>query len=289
MKDGKPWRERRAEAEAQQKKLQQELIRPKPSQAPVPLPPGPSPNRPWPTVPPNHNPHEFRGIDPWTPGRIWHNEIVCIIGGGPALKTEEGRAALERTKQGCRTIAINNAYRRDKDTSFVGAPWADMLFFTDCQWWRWNFQHVRTHWPKNRFLVTSTSDTAHATDEEAGRKMQRMWRDRNDWSKDIRCVFGYDGGTQCVNLAAHLGAKRIVLLGIDLQGGPKGEAQYHKLHLRPTVQVNYKTKFIPTMIEAVKRCKEQGIEIVRGTPGFDVGAPLVSMDVALKPGPLELG
>src|ERR1700749_213592 len=131
MKDGKPWRVRRAEEQVKATKRKQELVRPAPSQPPVPPATGKRPKRPWPTVPENHNPHEFRGIDPWLPGPIWKEEIVCIVGGGPSLKTDEGRIALECTK-GHRVIAINNAYRRDKETNYVGVPWADMLFFTDC-------------------------------------------------------------------------------------------------------------------------------------------------------------
>lgn len=257
MKDGLPWRVRKAKAAAVESAR----------------PPAPT----WPKVKDNHNPHSPRGVPQWKPGRIWEGELVCIVGGGPSLKLPENIAKLAQTK-GHRVVAINNAWGKITPEEPGNVPWADMLFFTDCQWWRWNGHKVLAKWPTDRLIVTATSDMEHVVEP----RISRLWRDRNKWCPDQGWLFGYDGGTQSTNLVAQLGARKIVLFGIDLGLGPNGETQYHNSHKRPTAVGNYKTKFIPTMIEAVKQCKALGIEIVRATPGFDIGAPLVSIEEALQ-------
>lgn len=221
-------------------------------------------------VPENHNPHAKRGIAPWKPGRIWEGETVALIGGGPTLKQPEYAAAVQSLRGKCKVIAINQ--------SFEIVPWADMLYFADCSWFQWNKSAVRQQWPKDKLLVTATSDVKDVNDKAAGRPVLRMWRDRNRWSLDPAKVYGWDSGTQAANLAFSLGAKRILLFGIDLTAGPKGETQWHTKHKRKTAIVNYKNRFLPTWLEAVRACKEAGVEVIRVTPGADIGAPLLSID-----------
>lgn len=257
MRDGIPWRVRKAQREAEAAKQ----------------PATPKPTRPLKRVPEGHNPHAPRGIVQWKPGRLWEGEVVCIVGGGSSLKRPENRPLLDATR-GRKVIAVNNAWH-PIDAEHPGAvPWADMLFFTDCEWWRWNKQEVVEKWfPLGRLTATATSDTTHVNDP----RIKRFWRDRNKWTADPGKLYGWDGGTQAVNLAFHLGAKRIVLFGIDLQPGPKGETQWHEKHKRKTAVSNYREKFIPTMTEAVKKCREAGVEVIRATDGVDIGAPLVEI------------
>lgn len=259
MKDGIPWRVRKAAADA----LKAEAKRVIPQRR---------------VVPDNHNPHERRGIVPWTPGRIWDGETVVIVGGGPSLKDPVHLQALRDTQGRSKCIVVNQ--------SFEIAPWADLLFFADSSWFQWNRQVLIDQWPKSKPMVTATSDTGSCNDIAAKRTILRMWRDRNRWSTDPRKVHGWDGGTMACNLAFHLGAKRIVLFGIDLTVGPKGETQWHTKHKRKTAAQNYARRFIPTWKNAVIECRAAGVEVLRATPGTDIGAPLRSFD-ELFPVPAE--
>lgn len=201
-------------------------------------------------VPENHNPHLKRGIEPWNPPKMFAGEVVCIIGGGPSLKTFD----ISITK-GQRCIAVNNSYKI--------APWADILHFADAEWWRWHQERVTDKF--KGIVTTATSDvqTVNAP------FVKRFWRNRNEFSMDPTRLHGWDGGTQAVNMAFHLGAAKIVLFGIDMQPAPDGSTQWHNEHRRETRVQNYRTKFAPCLAESIRVLAGLGIPVVRATePGL---------------------
>jgi len=249
MKDGVPWRERmRREAEKRKVSIRK--------------PAAPVKTR---RVPDDHNPHLKRGIHPWLYEPMWENEIVCIIGGGPSLKTFD----ISVTKdQHC--IAVNQSYEI--------APWAEVLHYADAAWWEWNHAHILTHWPEPKLITTATSEIKGINSHK---RLKRFWRDRNDFTTDKGKLHGWDSGTQAVNLAFHMGAKRIVLFGIDMQRGPKGESQWHNKHKRKTKTENY-TKFTNSLRKTVAELEKRGVQVVRCTePGPDF-VPLVSVAEAFN-------
>lgn len=246
MKNGKPWRVRQLE---KQQLGHHKAFLPKPKQRPTTL------------KGPGHNPHKKRGIEPWLAPYHFNGCIVGIIGGGPSLKPmiESGELAQLARDAGpnVRWVAVNNSYKI--------APWADLLHFADCQWWRWNGKDVLANWPNWKLLTTATSDITHVND----RRIMRFWRDRDAFNQDRRKLHGWDSGTQAVCLSRHLGAKKIVLFGFDMQPGPKGETQWHNEHQRTTEKSNYKKKFAPGLERVVKALAAEKIEIVRATnPGL---------------------
>jgi len=98
-------------------------------------------------------------------------------------------------------IAINDAYRL--------APWADVLYACDADWWKlhagvptftgpkYALQSRAGHWAGVQVLQNTGIEGLET----------RPFGLRN----------GRNGGYQAINLACHYGATRIVLLGFDMQ------------------------------------------------------------------------
>ena len=123
-----------------------------------------------------------------------------IIASGPSLT----RSDVEAIKGKGTVIAINDNYKM--------APWADILYFCDPKWFRWHkenpeFQHFQGE------IYTQDETTAkenhfHYIKSAPGEGL----------STDPKVIFqGSNSGFQSINLAYHLGANKIILLGYDMQ------------------------------------------------------------------------
>lgn len=135
----------------------------------------------------------FVRVEPWQAGQTW----VCL-GTGPSLTADDVDACRGRA----RVIAVNDAYKL--------APWADVLYAADAKWWRWHegvpgftgwkytIEPQQESWPGLGVFKNTGSDG--------------LERDRGG----LRT--GFNSGYQAINLAVHLGAARIVLLGYDMRG-----------------------------------------------------------------------
>ena len=77
---------------------------------------------------------------------------------------------------------------------------------------------------------------------------------------------GNNGGFQAMNLAVHLGAKRILLLAFDMRR-VGNRAQWHDKHKRPTPPDVYANNMIPQFEAAVKDLDMLGVKVINCTPG----------------------
>lgn len=137
--------------------------------------------------------------------RLWPGATIVCIGGGPSLTP----ADIATVRGRARVIAVNDAYRL--------APWADVLYACDQQWWNWH-AGVPTFAGWKYGIASSVPITWPdvVVLENTG------WLGLEEEPTGLRA--GHNGGYQAVNLAVHLGAARILLLGYDM--APDG-AQTH--------------------------------------------------------------
>jgi len=80
---------------------------------------------------------------------------------------------------------------------------------------------------------------------------------------------GGNSGHQALNLAIHLGAARIVLLGYDMKLGSNGEAHHHPDHLAPSRDppaVNL-ARWAARFATMLPTLRELGVEVLNATPG----------------------
>jgi len=141
-------------------------------------------------------------ITPTAVARVYAGQTIACLGSGPSLC----RADVEPlVAADVRIIAINDAH--------TIAPEADVLYAADEHWWRWHkgapsfrgqrigIEPQRIAWPGLQ-VVRNTG------------------RDGLELAPDGLRTGGTSGtsGYQAINLAVHLGAARVLLLGYDLQG-----------------------------------------------------------------------
>lgn len=132
----------------------------------------------------------------------------AILGTGQSLKVED----IEYLRGKCSVIAVSDSYKL--------APWADVLVSHDSKWWR--------HHPQ-AFEFAGQKYCRHAGVRAAAQfKVKDMGN-------------GCNSGFMAMCVAKHLGATRILLLGIDMYGthffGPHPEglnntnASRFKIHI----------------------------------------------------------
>ena len=179
----------------------------------------------------------------------WTGETAFLLGGGPSLKGFD--ASILR---GRRVIAINNSWEL--------APWADVLYFCDEKWWRWYGDKVSIGF-QGRYIVTPA---LHVPDPRA--KLIKLTGATGLETDPSGLRHGSNSGYQAINLAYHFGAKRIVLLGYDMN--INGTTHWHAGH--PTTKPE---KFADTLVEAmlpkfptiVEPLRGAGVEVLNATPG----------------------
>lgn len=132
--------------------------------------------------------------------KLWKDEVVYIVGGGPSLKGFD----WNRLK-GKKVIAINRA--------FEVLPFADVLYWTDSRFYRWYRSEI------NRFTgLKFTCRSFHDKPSDV-----TLLKANNAMTIDTRPSYishGNNSGYGAINLAIKLGAKKIYLLGYDMHSTP---------------------------------------------------------------------
>ncbi len=209
----------------------------------------------------------------WSAPPVWQGETIVCAGCGPSLTVEQ----LEECRETARIIVINDAYKL--------APMADVLYACDARWWAWNegapqFFGIRVglgwdgvegklypQWKNEResfnsvSILASTGQTGLETEDRRGL--------RN----------GSNSGYQAINLAIHLGAKRIVLIGYDMKKVNGKDHFFGNRDPLPSPPYKLFLKAFKTMREPLK---ELGIEVLNATPNSALKVfPRVSLMEAL--------
>lgn len=135
----------------------------------------------------------------WAVPRMWEGRTVAIFAGGSSLSVSD--VALIRETQ-APVIVVNDAYKL--------APWADLLYAADFDWWRVRWLDVRLF---EGLKVTVGDRTIHP-DIQSLRNTGRKGFD-----PDPTCIrTGGNSGYQAIHIAIASGAARILLLGYDMTG-----------------------------------------------------------------------
>ena len=203
--------------------------------------------------------------------RLWPDSTVFIIGGGPSVNSTD--LSLIHSH---RVIGVNNAYGdpiHDESGKLVGMlprAWVDICWFGDNGWWNQHHEFMR----KFPNLIASC-----ATNNNIRYRVHRVkcvdrgkagGIEKEPW----HISWNNCSGTAAINLAYHLGATRVVLIGYDMrvidpvwQGKDlvSGQKNYHSDHSEnlhnpfPRYLLKYPT--------VAKDAKELGLEILNATPG----------------------
>lgn len=204
----------------------------------------------------------------------WTGATVVIIASGPSLTEEQcaqvgaWRAAAE---DGARRVIVINS-------SFVRAPFADVLYACDGTWWRASVAGVRNvdavlaAFPPHKLW---TQDVKAA--EEFRLNLIRSAGGVGLSRKPGLIHQGMNSAYQCINFAFLAGVRRIVLLGVDCHG-----KHWHPDHPAPLSNRLPHAQWIAKFGPLAKDLQADGVDVVNCSPGTALRAfPLAALDEAL--------
>lgn len=184
----------------------------------------------------------------WRVQPEWAGESVAILGGGPGL-TREQIDQLGRTD--VRIIAINNAGEL--------APWADILYFCDARWYQWHKEKA------------AAFEGRRVTLENLALQRELEVRSLRDYGvlgfaprSDGVCN-GRNSGYQALQLAAWLGAARVLLLGFDMRQ-VEGRMHWHPEHPVAT-PANIFQGWLDCFEQLAPELEKRGCKVINCTPG----------------------
>lgn len=182
---------------------------------------------------------------PWTISKLWPGQTVFIIGGGPSLIEQDLTPIHNR-----RVIGVNDAFKL--------GDWVDVCWWSDCRWGVWNQTKLAQFQGLN---VSCTRCNCEHTNTLQVRRQHAMGISTNpeeiNWNRN--------SGASAINLAYHLGARRVVLLGFDMkvQNGEHNWHQNHQFKPRPGV---YEERFLPVFEHIKQDADRLGLDIINSTP-----------------------
>jgi hypothetical protein len=186
--------------------------------------------------------------------------VICIAS-GPSLTPSDVDLC-----RGYEVIACNMSYQL--------CPWAAHMIAVDFGWWR-EFHKDAFFAFRGRKWTTST----RARDDYGLEYMEHSAA--QGLSKQYGIINGGGNtGQAAVNLAYHLGAKRIILLGYDMQRTDKKSHWHGDYRTRPNG--NAFGLWIPRLMRMVNHLSQEGIEVVNATRQTALTAiPRITIEEAL--------
>jgi hypothetical protein len=181
----------------------------------------------------------------WTCQTEWPESTVWIIGGGTSLSGADLSPLRSR-----KTIAINS--------SAFSWPWVDFLFFGDRRW----YSHHRARIASLSCRIVSNSPSVR---EEHVLSMQKVKPPPGIVDDRQVLPMSWTSIGPAMNLAVHLGARRIVLLGADLYAAQDGTTHHHEKHPWEPVP-NWKNMQLEALGHCVRPLQQRRIEVVNANP-----------------------
>lgn len=186
---------------------------------------------------------------PWQIPEIWPDSTVFILGGGPSL-ADMDLAPLHSQ----RVLGVNQAYKL--------GPWVDAVYFGDCGWYAQNLPAIRGY---AGLKITSCGRCpefgwrhVHRVRRTKATGIESKHRDAIAWNNN--------SGASAINVAHWLGAKRVVLLGFDMQlrGDRKNWHNDYRGEMKNPELFNRHLRGFP---QIAKDAQALGLEILNATPG----------------------
>jgi hypothetical protein len=181
----------------------------------------------------------------WSVEREWLGETAFIIAGGPSV----AQADVDRIA-GRRIIAVNSSYER--------APFADFLFFADARWWGEHRARVKGFAGRIVTVSRQSSDARLL-------HLEKINPPPGLAKKPTQLAMRRTSLQAAINLAVHLGAGRIVLLGADMRSAADGRTLHHAPHRWPVRPGCWKQHMAELKL-TVAPLKALGVEVINCSP-----------------------
>lgn len=201
--------------------------------------------------------------------RLWPGATIVCIATGPSLTLED----VDFCRGRARVVVVKNAVQL--------APWADAVYACDARWWAQvaglpDFAGLKFAMEDARAAI------AFAKHDSAWPGV-KLLENTGEVGLEVNpdgLRTGKNSGYQAMNLAVHLGASRIVLLGYDMQttGGKQHFFGRHPWLMGPSCE-----RFRPFFDHLVQPLATLGISVVNATRATALTCwPCVSLEQALS-------
>lgn len=193
--------------------------------------------------------------------RAFPDSTIVLIGNGPSLNRGQINTAKAAWIAGrVRVLGCNDAYRI--------APWIDGLYAADGAWWDLHIEQVR----ENPLGLLWSQDQAACVRwglwYVPARRAEGMSRDSGQIHTGH---LGGHSGYQLLNLAMHLGASRVLLLGFDCQAA-NGRTHWFGDHPDSLRVASPYANFAAAYDIAAPTLRDAGVEVINCTPGSAIRA-----------------
>lgn len=191
--------------------------------------------------------------------KLWPNSTIACVATGPSLTQADARYLRGKLP----VIAVNDAH--------LLCPWADVLYSSDHRWW---FHHDGV--PKfagRKYGVGRDVGKADPYDDFPEIQILMNTGVQGLELDPIGLKTGMNSGYAAINLAVHLGATKILLLGYNLSY-LFGKAHFfgnHPQPLQPSIEAKKQPKdlypsFLRNFETLVEPLKQAQIEVINCTP-----------------------
>lgn len=185
-------------------------------------------------------------------------ERVALVASGPSLTIDD----IERLRGKCRVIVINDNYRL--------APWADIIYACDSTWW--DFHKGCPEFSGEKWTQAYSPALSSRESAEAVAQMETIARYGLNYVYGAHCPgisldpalihYGHNSGFQALNLAVHLGAKRVILLGYDMKKSNDGKSHWFGDHPPEIHRCSPYNKFAEAFNSAVPDLIAAGVKVI---------------------------
>lgn len=149
----------------------------------------------------------------WSVPLLWSGSTVFVLGGGPSIKSLN----LDLIKGVWPVISCNLA--------FLDYPWVDVTYFGDCKVHTWVGKGGKYY---KEFLKYQGLKISCCPDTRDDPDIKTLFRLPKGLTTDRRSIgWNVNTGGSAINLAYHLGARRIILLGFDMKK-VEGKDNFHE-------------------------------------------------------------
>lgn len=216
-------------------------------------------------------------MKPWNTPRIWEKGECWIIGGGPSITQQFHipSEVVEAVKEKRLPLSAYSPYMESihskhiigVNMAFKLGDWVDFCFFGDDGWYK---DHRAELTQFKGVRVSCAPIFKRSIYNNNKEKIKYLLQDpkKSHGISDVpyTVCWNANSGAAAISLATHLGAKKIVLVGFDMQLDADGSSHWHKEYqLNPAKRSVFPRHLrgFPIIAEDAKR---MGVTILNASP-----------------------
>lgn len=212
----------------------------------------------------------------WLVPRMWEGGDVWIIGGGPSVPRQFGipDEIIQKVVSGVLPPSIYSSYMSKLhnkhvigiNVAYLIGNWIDVVFFGDGGFFLQHQQEL-AKFPGLRVSCNPKTNGLNWVKylEQDGGHVKGI-------SSNPRMVsWNHNSGAAAISLAAHTGAKKIILLGFDMKLNLTNNQHWHDIYKRGVIEGKRKKglpfdRHLRGFVEIAKDAQRMGISIINACP-----------------------